>query len=217
MNIYILGAGSMAREVLTYYKQCKMDENVKGFIEEDSKRADALINGKTIFDAEIIKELSKKETLFLGAIGTPLRKRWIEALEDMKFEFDTLLHPSAIIGDFIQIGMGTIISPNIVMTTNVKVGKHTIINIGTTINHDCIIGDYVTIGPGVSIAGKVKIGDMSWIGIGTKIINDIKIGKNSFIGAGAVVVKDIPDNVLALGIPAKPVRTLSEEDWKNLI
>ena len=72
-------------------------------------------------------------------------------------------------------------------------------NIGSTMNHDCIIGD------------------KCWIGICAKIINNISIGKGSFIVAGAVVVKDIPEDVLAIGVPAKPVRNLKEYDWEELI
>jgi len=34
---------------------------------------------------------------------------------------------------------------------------------------------------------------------------------------GAVVSEDIPENVLALGVPAKPIRKLTEVDWKELI
>ncbi len=55
------------------------------------------------------------------------------------------------------------------------------------------------------------------IGVGTTIIDRVSIGKGSFIGAGAVVTEDIPENVLAVGVPAKPIRTLSESDWIELV
>ena len=44
------------------------------------------------------------------------------------------------------------------------------------------------------------------IGCGAKILGDITIGKNSKIGANAVVLKDIPDNVTAVGVPAKVIK-----------
>ncbi len=49
----------------------------------------------------------------------------------------------------------------------------------------------------------MRKGELSFIGIGATIIQEIKIGKNVTIGAGSVVIKDIPDNVIALGNPAK--------------
>ncbi len=45
--------------------------------------------------------------------------------------------------------------------------------------------------------------ELNFIGIGATIIQGVNIGKNVTIGAGSVVIKDIPDNVIALGNPAK--------------
>ena len=44
----------------------------------------------------------------------------------------------------------------------------------------------------------------------------VSISKGSYLGAGAVVTKDIPENVLAVGVPAKPVREMTEVDWREL-
>ena len=75
----------------------------------------------------------------------------------------------------------------------------------------------VTVGHGAHIAGNVTIGDECWIDIGVTLIDRVAIGKGSYVGAGAVVTEDIPENVLAVGVPAKPVRKLTESDWKELI
>ena len=53
----------------------------------------------------------------------------------------------------------------------------------------------------------MKKGELSFLGIGATIIQGIKIGKNVTICAGAVVIKDIPDNVIALGNPAKIIKS----------
>jgi len=42
-------------------------------------------------------------------------------------------------------------------------------------------------------------------------------GKGCCIGAGSVVTEDIPENVLAVGVPAKPVRELTASDWRELV
>lgn len=214
--IYILGAGAMARETLSIYRDLGRFHEVCGFIEQNSKRVGSKIHNIIIMDASIIESLPKNSK-FIGAIGSPLRKKWIKEIEEKGFDFDTAVHPSAIIGENVDIGKGCIICPGVVTTCDIKVGRHTIINIGSTINHDCEIGDFVTIGPGVNIAGRVTIEDCCFIGIGAKIINDVHIGKGSFIGAGAVVSDDIPENTLAVGVPAKPVKKLNRSDWEVLI
>lgn len=47
----------------------------------------------------------------------------------------------------------------------------------------------------------------------SSIIPKITIGKNVIIGAGSVVTKDIPDNSMALGIPAKVLKQLEPLDF----
>jgi maltose O-acetyltransferase len=60
----------------------------------------------------------------------------------------------------------------------------------------------------VESAKPVTIGDDCWIGGNTVICPGVTIGKNCVIGAGSVVTKNIPDNTLAVGNPAKAIRTL---------
>lgn len=54
--------------------------------------------------------------------------------------------------------------------------------------------------------GEVYIGDGSWIGENACILG-VKIGKNCIVGANSVVTKDIPDFSVAVGIPAKVIKS----------
>ena len=60
-------------------------------------------------------------------------------------------------------------------------------------------------------ASEIKIGDDVWLGGNVTILPGVNIGNNVVVGAGAVVTKDIPDNSLALGVPAKVVRKLEND------
>ena len=53
------------------------------------------------------------------------------------------------------------------------------------------------------------IGDNVSLGANVVIVEGVKIGNNLTIGAGSVVVKDIPDNSVAVGNPAKVIKTLT--------
>ena len=46
-------------------------------------------------------------------------------------------------------------------------------------------------------------------------VNEVTIGNNVVIGGGSVVVKDIPDNVVAVGNPAKVIKTLDAEKFRK--
>ena len=80
----------------------------------------------------------------------------------------------------------------------------------------CIIGSGVSVGHGAIVHGS-KIGDNCLIGMNA-VVMESEIGPNCIIGAGAVVPagKNIPAGSLVMGVPAKVVRKL-EEDEVNAI
>jgi carbonic anhydrase/acetyltransferase-like protein (isoleucine patch superfamily) len=75
------------------------------------------------------------------------------------------------------------------------------------------IADGVTVGHGAILHG-CSIGSNTVIGMGSIILNGASIGRNCIIGAGALVTQHtvIPDGSLALGVPAKIVRSLTPEE-----
>ena len=60
----------------------------------------------------------------------------------------------------------------------------------------------------IEYAGEVTIGSDCWIGGQTVILPGVRIGKGCTIAAGAVVTKDIPDFSVAIGAPARVVKTV---------
>lgn len=77
----------------------------------------------------------------------------------------------------------------------------------TVIGKNCKIFQNTTIGSkfpdGVCEGGAPVIGNNVFIGAGAVILGNIKIGDNAIIGANAVVLRDIPQNAIAIGVPAK--------------
>ncbi len=92
---------------------------------------------------------------------------------------------------------------------NVEFPHHAL---GVVIHPEAIIGNNCKIEQNVTIGGRSeikilpKIGDNVLIGAGAVIIGPVIIGNNAKIGAGAVVVKSIPDDCVAIGVPAKIIK-----------
>ncbi|PLS14978.1 gamma carbonic anhydrase family protein [Bacillus sp. M6-12] len=84
-------------------------------------------------------------------------------------------------------------------------------------NNPLIIEDEVSVGHQV-ILHSCKIKKGALIGMGSIILDQAEIGEGAFIGAGSLVPqgKVIPPNTLAFGRPAKVIRSLTDEDKRDM-
>ena len=150
----------------------------------------------------------KDEADFFVAIGNnATRERVQTKLESEGASIATLIHPNAIIGHQVSVGIGTVIMAGAVINSSSVIGKGCIINTNSSVDHDCVLEDYVHVSPGASLAGSVKIGKSSWIGIGSVISNNINICSGCMLGAGTVVIRDITEPGTYVGIPVRKIDT----------
>ncbi len=86
----------------------------------------------------------------------------------------------------------------------------------TFINHDVSVFMLRHLEPETEFkarSGEIIIGDNVFIGSNSVLIYGVHIGNNVVIGAGSIVTKDIPDGVVAVGSPCKPIGVF--DDWKE--
>lgn len=62
----------------------------------------------------------------------------------------------------------------------------------------------------IDMFGKITVGNNVHIGTGAIIMPGVTIGNNCIVGVGAVVTHDIPDNSIAVGIPARVIKSIDE-------
>ena len=137
----------------------------------------------------------------------------------------------AVLSDLLgALGAGTEIRPPLYC----DYGYQTSIGSGCFINFGMVvldvarvtIGDHVQIGPnvqfltpthplepearksGLEAAEPITVGDNAWLGGGVILLPGISIGADTVVGAGSVVTKSLPAGVLAVGNPARVIRTL---------
>jgi acetyltransferase EpsM len=147
----------------------------------------------------------ERDAFVIVAIGdNAIRKR---VAESTKHTFTNAIHRSAIISSSVTLGLGNMILHGAIVQAQSTIGNHVIINTGAQVDHDCVVEDYAHIAPRVVLCGNVSVGEGTLIGAGATVIPGKKIGKWATIGAGAVVVKDIPDFAVAVGHPARIIKT----------
>ncbi|MET3875360.1 acetyltransferase [Chitinophaga sp. OAE865] len=200
-NIYILGAGGLAKEVYFLIRQIG-GYYIKGFVDIVAG-ASIKISGKEVpvlgeKDLPLIKGAS-----LAIAIGNPAVIQKLATTLEADFDFPNLIHPN-VVADFenIVLGRGNIINANCSLTTFITIGSFNIFNPGITIGHDVVIGNYNLLNPGVAISGFVKIGDTNLIGVKATVLENRTIGSNSIVGAASLVLKNVPDEVTVIGVPA---------------
>jgi acetyltransferase-like isoleucine patch superfamily enzyme len=111
---------------------------------------------------------------------------------------------------------------------NISLGKGVFINSGCrfqdqggiSIGDDCLIGHNAVIATlqhdihpsrrGDLIPSPVVIGRNVWLGANVTVLPGVTIGDDAVIGAGSIVTKDIPARTIAVGSPARVVRTIGE-------
>ena len=64
--------------------------------------------------------------------------------------------------------------------------------------------------PDLEWTAPIKVGDNVYFGTRTLVLPGVTIGNRVILGAGSVVTKDIPDNSVAVGIPARVIKTTDE-------
>lgn len=143
------------------------------------------------------------EDCFVGIGSSAIREKLSKGRNLVK-----LIHPNAVIGDRVKIGLGTVVMAGAVVNADAEIGNNVIINTCASVDHDSQIGDFVHVSVGAHVAGTVTIGANTWVGAGATVKNNINICGGCMIGAGAVVIKDIEEEGTYVGVPAKKMSKL---------
>jgi sugar O-acyltransferase (sialic acid O-acetyltransferase NeuD family) len=213
-TLFIYCAGGYGKEVIEVARrlnQVKHSWNAIHFLDdvcEEPVRHDAQVF--RFEDACAAIERDGGEVVI--ASGEPaVRIMLRDKLEARGLRLGTLIDATAIVSQPENLAAGVIISQQSTVSRDAFVGCNVAINAMSIVGHDVQIGENTVISSMVNIGGKTVIGKNSYIGMGALVKDVVRIGDGVIVGMGSVVFNDLPDNVIALGNPARPMRANLEQ------
>lgn len=207
MTLGIIGAGGLGREVFIVAKKINaVTRRWDAIVFQDDDENISDINGVKCYGAsELIREHAELEVVI--AIGEPsVRDAVYARWKEMGIAFATLIHPGIYIDSTTSIGEGCVICEGATITSCVTIAENCHIHPHAVIGHDISIGRSSVIGSNSQIGGTNKIGDRFYLGFNAGTKEGLTIGRDVICAAGAIVFRDLPDEVIAVGNPARTVK-----------
>ena len=207
MILGIYGYGGHGLEVEELARVINLKENRWEkviFIDDSPDKTDR----ERIFSCEtIVNDYKPEDIEFMVGIGEPvIRAKIFDKVKEKGYNFATLVHPSASVAGNARIEEGTVICYNAYVSIDTYLAENSLVQPMSVVGHGCMIGKNSVISAFVSMGGNSRIGDNSFVGMNVPIKQGAVIGSGSVVGMGSVVVRDIPDGVVAVGNPARPMK-----------
>jgi len=203
-ELYVYGASGHGKVVAEI--ALASGHQVHGFIDDSPSAIGRCLLGLPVLGgSEWLAQRARqcKVAVALGVGDNHARHRIAEQCRQLGVPLMTLIHPSAIVSSSAAIGNGTVLMARVVVNADATIGDGVILNSGAIVEHDCCVGNHAHLSPNSAMGGASSIGMLSWLGMGAAIIHGVCVGANSVVGAGAVVIHDLPDNIVAVGVPAR--------------
>lgn len=209
-DIIIVGAGGVGRETAQLIEDINSERNqwnILGFIDDNKELHGRNINGYEVLGGiEILNSSIGKPSVVCTISNPVIKNRVLSKLNKSNIKFAKLIHPTAVVSRYVDMGEDIIVQAFCYLSTNIVIGDHVQLNPQCGIGHDSIIGNYSSLYWNVNISGNVRIEEGCVFGTKSTVLQGISVGKWSIIGANATIIKDIPAHCTAIGTPAIPIK-----------
>lgn len=120
-----------------------------------------------------------------------------------------------VIGDRTRIGLGNTVIGPVTIGNDVRLAQNVVLS-GLNHNYEDVSAPIHEQGVSTSI---IEVKEETWIGANCVVLAGVAIGKHCIIAGGSVVTKDIPDYSVAVGNPARVIKTFNHDsgEWERVI
>ncbi len=208
-KIIIIGAGTGALEVQGIIEDINLTSpsyELIGLLDDNPEYQGNIINGMPVLGN--LKDVGKfpnvKYIFAIGSLRTQhVRVEIMSRLNLDPIEFETIIHPTAIINRSVKLGNGCIIHPRVTIANEVSLGDFVVAAVASTIGPYAKIGNYSMITSHVLVLTGCEIGESVFIGSNTCITEGVKIGNLARIGVGSIVGRNVNEKIFAMGNPLR--------------
>jgi UDP-perosamine 4-acetyltransferase len=210
--VVVIGAGGHAKVVIELIRAQGLYD-VMGCTDREPEQRD-VVGAPILGSDDVLPDLYARgiRHCFVALGDNALRHKVAAQVTALGFQLVNAISPKAIVSPSARIGRGVAVMGGAVINADATIGDLAIVNTRATVDHECQIGEAAHVAPRAALAGSVRIGPLAFVGVGATIVPGISVGESTVIGAGATVISDLGPNIVAVGVPAKPLqRTCSEQ------
>jgi acetyltransferase EpsM len=204
------GNGTVVQSTAEDINQVEPTWEILGFLNDFEKGP---INSKPVLgpidEATVAPYLEDDEVFFFySLISVKMNFKFLHKLHDLKIpkeRFATIIHPTAVVSKFAQIGYGVCIQPFVSVGPNVNIGNYVQIFAQSLIGHDATLEDYSYVANNACVGASVHLKEGAYLGTNATTLENVTLGKWSITGIGTVVLKDVEDYAKVVGNPARVI------------
>lgn len=205
MNLVIIGAGGLAREVYDLANIVfEKDKNfsIKGFLSKEDTGISAMGYPSILGNSENYK-IEDGDVFFCAIGNVNVRKKAVENILAKGGKFINLIHPTVQLSPSVKLGVGIAIKSFCVIASDVSIGDYTYFQSSVILGHDVKIGAFCHVNSFAFFAGNVQLQDLVTVNAGAKILQNIRVETQAIIGMGSVVIQKVKQGTTVFGVPAK--------------
>ena len=197
--LFIFGAGGHGRVVAdAALLQCAWVSVLAGAHSLSGLQTE-LLPGVRLIELDAVKRTDAEVHIAIG--NNAARQSETHAFDLQRLV--CVIHPSASVSNFSQMGAGCFVAAGAVVAPAATLGQGVIVNHGAVIDHDTEIGDF---SQRASVCGHAKLGQRVLIGSGAIVLSSVVLGDDVVLSPGSIASCHLLEPGLYSGIPAVKIQ-----------
>jgi sugar O-acyltransferase (sialic acid O-acetyltransferase NeuD family) len=196
------GHGKVIVDALLASESCTL----VGILDDDETKSGTNVLGVPVsYSAGSLRTFRQSRDFDYVAIGIGdnyIRSEKFQQVKACGLEPMNVIHPSAHISRFVELGIGVTILAGAVINPGAVIEDNVCVNTAASIDHDNYLEASCHIFPNATLTGGVRVGRFAYVGSGAVVAPNLVVHQYSQVGAGAVVLRDVAEGALVAGVPA---------------